>query len=324
MPQCCRQPFTAIEIGYNGDVFTCCPSFINNYKIGNIFEATAKDIWYSDLAVNLRQKILHGDYTICNRNICRQFQPRDIEEKNFTLTPSFPRYITLAYDKECNLNCITCRDNKYKNSEELVQKYNQRIEEVLLPLLQNAEILALSGSGEALYSSHSRLLIKNLSKVNDKLSYNLNTNGILLNENNCRELGILGRINEIFVSLPALDEDLYKKIMRGSDLNTVLKNIEWMAKEQGKSIKKVTINSVISKLNYSQIPSLVEFAKKLNIYITLSPFNDWGTQFAKEYDYDVWNSDNNENNKFTVILKNLEHYERLTTPPLFANLLNKE
>lgn len=322
MKECCRQPFTAIEIGDGGDIYTCCPSFINNYKIGNIFDNNVDEIWYSDSAIHLRERILNGDYSLCNETICRQYQPK-IDEKNYTSKPPFPTYVTLAYDRECNLKCITCRDNKIKNSKEELEKYNKRIEQVLIPLLKNAKILALSGGGEALYSSHSRLLIKKIAKENKDLLFNINTNGILFNESNLKELGILGRINEVFVSLPALNEKLYKNIMIDSDFKTVIKNIKWMAKEQEKSIKKITINSVISKLNYKEIPQLIQFAKDLNIFITLSPFDDWGTKFAKEYDWEIWNKRNSEYTEFEQIMKKIPSYNRVYMPKLFYDLTVK-
>lgn len=311
MADVCRQPFTAIEINGDGDVYTCCPSFINFHKLGNIWENSLEEIWYSEFAKDFRKRILNNDYSLCNMDICRQYQPRNAE--NFSVeNPSLPKYITLSYDKECNLNCITCRDAKYKNTKEQTNLYNEKIDSILLPLLGNAEILALSGSGEAFYSKHSRLLIKKISTINKKLLFNINTNGILFTKSNCKKLGIYGRINEVFVSLPALSKNIYNQIMIGSNLDVVKKHILWMAEEQHKTgaIKKVTINTVISKLNYMEIPSLIEFAKNLDIYITLSPYCDWGTKLSKNYKFlSVWEKDNEDYQIFSNILKSVKYYK---------------
>lgn len=323
MPEICRQPFTAIEIDVHGDVYTCCPSFTNFHKLGNIFINTLEEIWYSGNAYELRKRIFKGDYSLCNMDICRQFQPRDSSEFSVE-NPQLPKYITLAYDKECNLCCITCRDCKHKNSDGQMKLYNKIIYSLLLPLLKNAEILALSGAGEAFYSRHSRLLLKKVSEDNKKLLFNINTNGVLFNEKNCSELGVLGRINEVFVSLPALDENIYNSIMIGSDLQTVKQNIEWLAKEQHESpnMQRATINAVISKLNYMEIPKLVKFAKELDIYITLSPYCDWGTQLSEDYDkLAVWQKNNKDFSRFVSLLKSdIIGYEKCWMNPLFEEL----
>ena len=116
MKQACVQPFTAIEIDINGNVFTCCPSFINYYNIGNIYESKSlEELWNSEKARNLREKILNNDYSLCNLELCRQKRLESAENLTANST-NLPKYITLAYDKECNLQCITCRDKKYKNS----------------------------------------------------------------------------------------------------------------------------------------------------------------------------------------------------------------
>ena len=319
----CRQPFTAIEIDHNGDVYTCCPSYINFHKIGNIWNNTLNEIWYSGFALELRKKILNNDYSYCNMDICRQFQLR--ESANFSVqNPDLPKYITLAYDKECNLCCITCRDKKYKNTKEEIEVYNKKIDSLLLPLIKEAEILALSGSGEAFYSKHSRLLIKKIASYNKKLLFNINTNGLLYNEQNCRYLGVLGRVNEVFVSLPAINADIYNKIMIGSNIDVVKKNIEWMSKEQHKNqkMKRATINAVISKVNYKEIPDLVNFAKELDIWITLSPFCDWGTSFANNYkELAIWDSENYYYNEFVNILRtDIIEYEKCWMNPLFKEI----
>ncbi len=323
--QICIQPFTALEIDSFGDVYTCCPSYINYNKIGNILSdniSSLADIWYSDKACELRRRILAGDYSLCNLQLCRQ-RHFSGNKSDYEIKPKLPWYITLAYDKECNLQCITCRDKKIKNDKETTELFNNKIDTLLLPLLTEAKIVALSGSGEAFFSSHSRLLIKKLTAQNKNLIFNINTNGLLFNQNNCSALGLTNRINEVFVSLPALDKKLYNKIMIGSDLQTVLKNIQWMAHAQKeKQINKITINTVISDINYKEIPKLVKFAKKLNIYITISQYYHWGTKFGENYsDLTVWEANHKHHKDFVKILKkDILNYEKVILSPAFKEL----
>ena len=144
----CKVPFLSLQIGINGDVYTCCPAYVNYNKIGNILENTLDEIWYSKTAKELRKRILRNDYSMCNRELCRSKLPEYISEKLqdnsfYSETPPLPKCVTLAYDKECNLQCITCRNEKYKNPKEITEIYNKRISKVIIPLLQNAEHIAL-------------------------------------------------------------------------------------------------------------------------------------------------------------------------------------
>ncbi len=324
----CTHPFISLEIDQFGDVYTCCPGYINYNKIGNIFEkdnCTLESIWHSEVANNLREKILNDDYSMCNLEICRQKSLEENINSKYHLNPDLPTYITLSYDKECNLQCITCRDEKIKNTKEKEEILNNKIDSLLFPLLKNAQIIALSGAGEAFFSPHSRLLIKKLTsnKKNSSLKFNINTNGILFNEANCNELGLNNRINEVFVSLPAIDKKIYNKIMIGSNLDVVLNNIKWMANEsKEKRINKITINTVISDLNYKEIPKLVDFARKLDIFITISQYQYWGTSFGKNYsDIAIWEKGHKNHKKFINILKDKKlNYEKIFLSPLFAVL----
>ncbi len=321
----CKQPFTAIEINSNGDVFTCCPNYIKMRKIGNIWQNTFEEIWYSDFARELRSKILKNDFSLCDMDLCRQYSLAIMNDAIIDNMP-LPQYVTLAYDKECNLCCITCRDKKYNNTSEQIELYNEKIDSLLLPLLTEARILALSGSGEAFYSKHSRLLIQKVAAYNKQLMFNINTNGLLFNEANCKKLGILGRINEVFVSLPSINESTYSKIQFGSILSVVLSNISEMANMQArKLIKKVTINMVISSLNYKEIPAMVEFAKNFDIGVTISQYYNWGTNLGKNYQkLAVWLPENSEYADFKQVLKHTDlDYPKCYCSHLFSKIAGR-
>ncbi len=331
MKDICKIPFLSVQISNDGDVFTCCPAYVNFKKIGNIFEDYLEDIWFSASAKELRKRILNNDYSLCNKELCRSKLPDYIsgkinEHNYFTQTPPLPKFITLAYDKECNLQCITCRDEVYKNSKETNEIYNKKINEILVPLMKNAELIALSGAGEAFFSAHSRMLIKKLSKTYPKLKFDINTNGLLFNENNIKALGLNDRINEIYVSLPAINEDVYKKIIRGGvNFNVVLNNIKYMSQlQKNKKIARCNINMVISELNYKEIPDMINFAKELDIFLTISQFYDWGTKFGQEYKKTaVWEINHPKHKDFINVLKQTNEYDKCLMQPLFRELREK-
>lgn len=264
----CTRPFRAIEIYHTGDVFTCCPAFLNcnvcgnANRIGNIFENSADEIWNSDKAVELRKAVLRGDYSKCNLKLCRQRELRNIRDFDSSLTPEFPSEVVFAYDRECNLACITCRDELYRNPQDTIDLLDSRIEPVIMPFISNAKRIAIDGSGEIFASKHSRLLLKKITNKYPNIRFLVNSNGILCTKKNVEELGLSGKINEIFVSIPALDEKIYKSIVVGGNLKIVLKNLKWLASEMKcGNIDIVTISLVVSALNYKEIPKIVDLAK---------------------------------------------------------------
>lgn len=322
----CSRPFTKIEIDSFGDVYTCCPCYIQFNKIGNIWDENIKsieDIWNSKQAIELRQKILNNDYSLCNLNICREINI--VENKNFSINPPLPEIVTLAYDKECNIQCITCRDKKIKNDNKQKALYNKKILPILVNLLQNAKQITISGSGEAFYSKHSRLLIKELAAKNKTAKFNIYTNGILFNEANCKQLCLTDRIESVAISIHALETKLYKKIMVGSNLNIVLKNLNWISEQyKNGKIKRATINSVISDMNYMEIPKLIKLAKSLDICISFSIYYPWGSSLDKKYKkLAIWEETHPNHKKLKRILEEAKelNYEKCEFPPIFRQLL---
>lgn len=115
--------------------------------------------------------------------------------------------------------------------------------------------------------------------------------------------------------------------MIGSNLDVVKNNLEWISEQvkQGK-IKKATINCVISLLNYTEIPDLVDYARKLNICISIAKYDNWGTMLADKYDkLAVWEESNEFHNDFLYYLKlNSHSYKECYLTPLFEELAKKE
>jgi len=315
----CPNPFKSVHITPSGSVYMCCPAYIKYNEIGNIFKNNLEEIWRGKKAEKIRAKIRCGDYSMCSLNICNQ--KREIRAEMLPNKLKMPEYITLAYDTECSLRCITCRDKELHNKKEQTEK----IDEFLLPYLKEARFIIISGSGEAFYSPHSRALIKKIAALNKTALWNINTNGLLFNAENCRALGIEGRINEVLFSLPAYDRALYEKIMRGSDYYTVIKNIK--AAAAGKMIKQVSINAVISSINYREIPALAQFAGENGIYLVLSQFHWWKrTKFGRNYkSVSVWDKNHSEFENFKKILNHPAlNYEKIYMPPLFAKIREME
>lgn len=326
MDKICITPFKKLEIAWDGKVYTCCPSFIKYNYIGNILDenvVSLNDIWNSEKAQIIRKNILENNYSLCDLDICRE---KYLEEKKaqYTTNIPLPEYVTLAYDKACNIQCITCRDKKIKSCESDIEVYNKKLDSVLLPLLNSAKIITITGSGEAFYSKHSRELIKKLTKQNKDVKFHIYTNGLLFNEKNCKHLGLENRVDKVCFSIHALNEEIYNKIMVGSNLNVVLQNLRWASKqEKSGNIGTVVINTVISALNYKDMPKLYELAKELDVFLCFSPYIPWGTALDERYkELAVWENTNPLHNDFLKTLEIVNNIDdwKCIIPPIFQKL----
>lgn len=324
MAVACSIPFENLEIGENGDVYTCCPDYINCKKIGNIFSDNSfEDIWYSKSATEIRQAVLDGSYSCCNLDVCRA--KRIVRNDKFTLRPPLPKYFTFSYDKECNICCITCRDERIRNTEEQKELFDKKAEQILIPLMKNAKSLRISGSGEFLASEHTRKLIKTLTEKCPKLLFRLQTNGLLFNKKNVEILGLENKIDDVYFSIHSLKEETYNKIMRHSNLSVVLENLKWAADlQQKREVDSVKINTVISDYNYTEIPDLIKLGQSLNVFVSFSMYYKWGALLDNEYDnLAVWHENHPHFNDFVRVLKSAKSikYRKYSFPPLFQQIL---
>ena len=113
----CIMPFCHIEVHKSGDIYTCCPAYIKNISIGNIFEDNFDNIWHSKKAKIIRNNILNNDYSCCDLSICSPEKNMDYEQikylnEKIELSNNFryPKIVKFCHDAECNYKCITCRN----------------------------------------------------------------------------------------------------------------------------------------------------------------------------------------------------------------------
>jgi radical SAM protein with 4Fe4S-binding SPASM domain len=66
---CCPSPLTSMNILCNGDVILCCNDYRHKLILGNVSEASLKDIWESSEYQALRTKLYKGGYSDCV--VCR-------------------------------------------------------------------------------------------------------------------------------------------------------------------------------------------------------------------------------------------------------------
>ncbi len=294
----CKSPFYLAEISENGEVFPCCPRYINFYSFGNIFENTLEEIWNSDKANYFRNKILNNDYSLCDRSICvyNQFIDKNSIDNSYYKSP---KYLRLAYDYGCNVACKTCRNQLRSGDKEKNKVIFNNIKDVLA----NVEEIQLMLCGDVFASEHGKNLILYISNNHPNIKINIDTNGILLNKNLFEKLDLQGKIGCLNISIPGATKKTYEQIVVNGNFDKVMENLDFLTKQD---IQKISIIMVIHALNYKEMPLMAEITKKYNINLVYTCFMPWEyAPFSKDYDkLAIFSAYHKNHKKFLKVLSN--------------------
>ena len=285
----CNSPFEQIMILSNGNVLFCCePLWHKNPILGNINNQKFEEIWNSNLAQEIRKQALKNSYPYCKNELCDLRISGDsiaksfLSNKKISFSPkmkSFPRFVYLSPDSECNLHCITCRKEIFQYAEEEINEMNKKIDKIYLPILKDAEIVMINASGEALASRHSRELIKRIVKKYPNIKFSLLTNGLLCNDKTLKQLQIDDKLSSVIVSINAATRETYEKFSPNSNFDVIMHNLEYLKHQQiNKKINAIIVSFVITSINYKEIPAFIEYASSNNFYAQFLHYIDWGNQ----------------------------------------------
>lgn len=293
MSKICVAPFFTAEIFGGGDVFLCCPSYTKLNSIGNIFEQSWEEIWNNKEAIRFREKIKNGDYSECNQNFCNpDFFPfcREvmyINPEKLDFENPKARIIKFSLDRSCNVACTICRDKLMCNNDAGRTEFlNSQIEKVFLPIVKDAEILNFCGTGDPFSSKHIRNFVKIAAEKYPHLKFDFHTNGILCDERNLTELGVLNRLSTIQISLHSATKETYDKIVKHGNWEKLNSNLEFLSKKiEDGTLNELHMNFVVLSENFRDIPAFIELCKKYKAKTFLWQYRD----IEGVYDYDSVN-----------------------------------
>ena len=282
----CTHPFHIVSIVPTGHCITCCPAYIKNFTIGNIFKDDFESIWRGKRAEYLRNALMNGDYTTCDLNTCiyiKKKKKKEMSEYYEDGKIKMPDTIFMSWDYDCNVACITCRNQIIKNDEKTLNEL-QTIESSVLDACRNAKFLYTSGNGDPFGSSYARELIKKIVKTNPQIKFLIHTNGVLCSENMCRELNIADKIDSVTFSIHASCKETYDKIVRYGNFDKVIQNLEWISslKKDGK-INNLYLVFVVHKLNYKDMPDFVRMAEKYDATASFRYYRQWSHNTEYKY-----------------------------------------
>ncbi|NLZ25770.1 MAG: GTP 3',8-cyclase MoaA [Clostridiales bacterium] len=188
-------------------------------------------------------------------------------------------YLRISLTDKCNLRCLFCMGedgvDTLSHSEILRNEEFYEIAKAFREL--GIEKIRFTG-GEPLLRKGAVEIIKSICSLGFK-RVGLTTNGTKLKElaKIIRESGV----SELNISLPSVNEEIYRFITRGGELFEALSGIEEAQKQGFKSIK---INTVLLKgINDNDIKNIAVFCKERGLkfrVIELMPFSNQA-DFAK-------------------------------------------
>ena len=278
----CGQPFEKIEIYENGEVYTCCPPFLQFYSIGNIFNEPFEEIWNGEKAQNFRQKILNGDLSTC-LDICnRKFLDEKPTNCHKLILENYPEEISVSTDNICNINCTICRDNGHNIQQ---KDFEQELEEAWLPVFKNAKLVRFGCSGEPFSSLKEKALIKKIAEKYPNVRFQFHTNGILGSELVLKELNVYDRIEIMTVSMHSATEEIYNKVCLGGNYKRVIQNLRLYSQMKKENlIKFFRMIFVVYSENYKDMPKFIELAEELGAEAQFWAYRKNDTEIGRNYE----------------------------------------
>jgi MoaA/NifB/PqqE/SkfB family radical SAM enzyme len=265
-------------------VYNCaCPDWIR-YPIGNIQNKTIAEIWNNNTARHIRRKMYDGEW----QDICNPICPHIIayrrenkfikysELENFDfLTPGLieeiragkdcldspPTLFKLDNSRVCNISCIMCTGEEYKDKSGLLKK---TIDDITNYLPTSRRVI-LSGLGEPMARPDTRDLLINYKSENPSFKFDLITNALLIPK--YWEQIKHQNFGTLLISIDAATKETYEEIRKGGSWETLLQSLS-LIKENRNKFSSVTLNMTVMKLNYNEIPAFIDLAESYGFNVS--------------------------------------------------------
>ncbi len=343
----CSRPFEKLEIHANGNMYSCCPGWID-LPLGNVSKVGVRELWNAEASQEFRRSILDGSYKYCRQKICPDIQSGSlptIEEAQ--KTPKYakiiaeqsvvldedPSIIDFSHDRSCNLACPSCRVDKILLTEggEYEEKksfHDQLVDEYFSAPSNRKFEIKVTGSGDPFASKIYREFLMDLDGADyPNLTVNLQTNGVMFTEKNWKKIHrIHDNLGYILVSCDASTAETYDPIRKGGDWDLLMKNLEHLGKQRvaGK-FQHLRMDFVVQAENFHEMADYVDLSKKIGADVTYFMIvRNWGTWTKGEFETKtIWKKTHPKFEEFMTMLRdprlgdpivdlgNLTHYRKL-------------
>ncbi len=299
----CPKPFENVDLLPGGAVHACCAVW-QPQAMGNVYTTRDwRDVWNGDALQEMRASVLDGSYRYCNKLSCSFIQNgalpthhdaaasdprwRQVIDEQMTAIPFAPRTVNLAFDRSCNLSCPSCRESVLQANEKERAQMDEMTDRIVLPLLEDAKLVTITGSGDPFGSKTFRRLLMRLGEREyPHLDYNILTNGQLLTPETWEKFPRLKeRIRHISVSVDAATPETYRILRRGGEFENLLPNLRYIgAHREAWGIEHFRLAFVVQKENFREMPAFVRLAREVGANeVQFQRLINWGTFSDADY-----------------------------------------
>lgn len=271
----CAAPFVAMEFDPFGDVQACCASAL--YPLGNVAEASLRDIWEGPRAQALRAALLRDDMTygcgVCRHRLGERHGDLPLNYyDNFPLTsldPEWPFSLQFSLHNTCNLECIMCgadRSSRIRSRRSdlapLPHVYGDDFFEQIQPFLAHSGAVDFSGGEPFLVPEHHRLWDL-IAQLDHQPLCSLTTNGTVWND---RVETVLDAIDHhISVSLDGTTAETFEAVRVGASFDEVQVNVDRFARYTASRGTQLTITWSLVRQNWFQLGTMLRHAEERGI-----------------------------------------------------------
>jgi hypothetical protein len=337
----CIYPFEYVDIQTNG-MYMCCPAW-NDTNIQ--IDDDVKKSWFSEKANDIRESILDGSYSYCDKvncpslsrmlnqsinyvasNLPPNFIPKPdlIKKYNVDNFQSTPHEILFGFDRSCNFKCPSCRKGLIPNDDENSPEHKKKLLQLYSieqQFAQTAKKIIITGSGDPFYSKIYRDYLINFdaSLYPNLEDIHIVTNGSMLNETMWNMIKkATPFIKTIEVSIDAGTKDTYENKTRlNGNWDILMDSLKFLSTI--KSVNTCIFSMTVSKHNYKEMLDMYNilypmFKHKNILNINYRRLVQWGTYDTTTYnDLCIFEKEHELYLDFVKELKKIERLDKVYT-----------
>lgn len=204
----------------------------------------------------------------------------------------FPKFFTIETCNNCNARCVMCPKG-LKGTKKLEVMDDSIFNKIVVELelyKDWIEMVCLNSDGEPTLDKLLPDRIKKLKNIGIK-KVNISTNGQLLEEKLAIDL-IDSGLDDIRISIDAIEEDTYKKIRKGLDYQTVVENTKRLIKLRNKKHSNMEIRVRLVELeeNKNERDEWLRYWSNIvseQDKVQIMPAHSWSGVVEEEEDEDI-------------------------------------
>lgn len=284
----CRRGLNRYQIyDCDGKVRLC--GWMREEYIGNLLDNSVEEVFQSEGARRIRDRLACGDYSNCKKDACPYIATGTISEVLIDCDsyPKTPTELYLGFEQVCNYSCTCCTLHRtmQENAGRDLERNYEKIEKEIAVVLPYIKTISANGCGELFVSKHILNLLANWKPICDpgEVSVSLESNGSLFDEPHWKQIDNLGQYNlSVSISVMSFEEEVYQYLSGCSfPIERIIKNLHFIKglREAG-VINHLTIATVVQEQNFRQMP---DFARRCieefgADYVRLRPYEPWGSE----------------------------------------------